>query len=393
MDTEDFKNFSFCMKYFLSFLFAIGILFGLGWGGEVGATEVYCYRLEDCGKPVHSDEICYENEDHCNEIAIPLSAEYLCRSALCYSSDTGQISGECGSAEGGTFSSPPPTNQLCDDGKPDGAPEESGGKWYWLCKGLNGGKDSPICKATVGDPQQGGGTVPPNPTPTPTPTNQCTQNDGQCISGAACPGGEKPLLKECPGSTTQVCCPVLTIPITGGSVGGGMIAFPNPLDYDTVEQVVGALLVALQGIIVLLSVVFIVIGAVMYITSAGNEGMIKLAKGAILASMIGLAIGIAAPSFLKEIYDILGGGTTMPSEVSSAPSIVSILTNTLNFLLAIVGVLAIIMLVIGGIMYLLAGGDQKRIDAGKNIVIFSIIGLTVALAALIIVRQIANFFG
>jgi len=231
----------------------------------------------------------------------------------------------------------------------------------------------------------------------------CAGGAGTCVPGASCPGGDAPLSDTCPGAIEQVCCPTNS----GGGAGSAVINFENPLKYDTVQEVVSALLAALQGIIVLLSIVFIVIGAVMYITSGGNQAMVTLAKGAILASMIGLAIGIAAPSFLKEIYTILAGpeiatcpedptgelGLCAPDEVKSATPIRDILMNTLNFLLAIVGVLAMIMLVVGGIMYLLAGGDQNRIDTGKKIVIFSMIGLTVALAALIIVRQIANFFG
>ncbi|MFZ2187071.1 MAG: pilin [Candidatus Moraniibacteriota bacterium] len=169
------------------------------------------------------------------------------------------------------------------------------------------------------------------------------------------------------------------------------IAFTNPLRFDTVEGVLGSLLGALQGIIVVLALVFIVIGAVLYITSAGNDSRMKLAKGAITAAMIGLAIGIAAPSFLKEISSILGWNA-MDSSLAGAKTLSAIALNVLNFLLSLVGVLGIIMLVIGGIMYLTAAGDEDRIDTGKDIVKYAIIGIVVALAALIIVTQIANLF-
>jgi len=293
------------------------------------------------------------------------------------------VDGECGPANGGTFAEAPPTDQLCRAGAPDGEPEESGNQWHWICEGINNGNNSPLCRATVEEEEE-------------EEESQCTQNGGQCVPGDTCSSGSS-LQYACPGAGTQTCCPV-DAPGPGPTPGTGsaVISFENPLKYDTVQEFVSAVLTALQGIIVLLSIVFIVIGAVMYITSAGNEGMVKLAKGAILASMIGLAIGIAAPTFLKEIYDLLevtSEEVEVPEEVANATPIDVILMNTLNFLLAIVGVLAIIMLVIGGIMYLLAGGDQNRIDAGKKIVIFSIVGLTVALAALILVRQVANFFG
>lgn len=154
---------------------------------------------------------------------------------------------------------------------------------------------------------------------------------------------------------------------------------------------VGKILDALQGIIVTLSLVFIVIGAVLYIVSAGDEGRIKTAKAAITASMIGLAIGIAAPSFLKEISGILGW-TSTSTAVTAAPTLLQIIRNVLNFLLSLVGVLAIIMLVWGGIMYLTSAGDEKRADTAKSIVKWAIIGIAVALASLVLVTQVAKFF-
>jgi hypothetical protein len=49
--------------------------------------------------------------------------------------------------------------------------------------------------------------------------------------------------------------------------------------------------------------------------------------------------------------------------------------------------------VIGGGMYLTAYGDEKKIDSGKKIVTYAIIGIVVALSALVVVRQIANLVG
>jgi hypothetical protein len=176
-----------------------------------------------------------------------------------------------------------------------------------------------------------------------------------------------------------------------GSTGATTISFENPLKFNTVQDVLGSLLTTLQGIIVILAIVFIVIGAVLYITSAGNSKQTEMAKSAITAAMIGLAIGIAAPSFLREISSILGWNAA-PANVSGAISLTAILTNILTFLTGIAGILAIIMLIIGAIMYLSAAGDEDRIDTGKKIVKFSIIGIIIAFSALLLVKQIASLF-
>lgn len=171
-----------------------------------------------------------------------------------------------------------------------------------------------------------------------------------------------------------------------------VIQVKNPLDFDNVQDVLGSLLSWLQGVIVILSILFIAIGAFFYITSAGNDNRMSLAKGAITASMVGLALGLAAPSFLKQIGDILGWGPVAAGPAAGAKSLVDIVKSVLEFLLSITGIIAIIMMIIGGLMYLTAAGDEDRAETGKKIVTYSIIGIAVASAALVIVTQISGFF-
>lgn len=187
--------------------------------------------------------------------------------------------------------------------------------------------------------------------------------------------------------------PLVSLAQTCGecSSSGNTIAFCNPLQFCTVQEVLGSLLDHLQGIIVAIAIIFIIIGGILYMTSAGDETRMKMAKGAITAAIIGMAIGIAAPSFLKEISVILGWPTT-DSHVSGALTLAQIALNTLNFLLGIVGVIGLIMLLVGGIMYLTSAGDENRIDKGKRILLYSIIGIVVVFAAVVIVKQIAKFF-
>ena len=173
------------------------------------------------------------------------------------------------------------------------------------------------------------------------------------------------------------------------------ISFSNPLKYGTVDEVLSAILMGLRGVIIALSLVFIVLGGVFYIVSMGDSGKLTTAKNMITAALIGLAIALLAPTFLKEIYDFLGGkgqGFTEPTEVTNALSAATVLLNVLNFLLSIVGVIAIIMLVIGGMAFFTAAGDTSKVTTAKKIITFALIGITVALASLVLVRQLANFF-
>lgn len=223
----------------------------------------------------------------------------------------------------------------------------------------------------------------------------CTK-DSDCDSTESCQSTTDDSLgnrKQCLAKSNAT--PAIT-PSTSSASGASAtssitIEFPNPLTYDTVEGFLGNVLSTIRSVIIVLSIIFIVLGGIFYITSAGNEKRMTAAKGAIFASMIGLAIGIAAPSFLKEIYNIMGGNSSgIDSSSLTGLSLTQIALNFLNFLLSVVGVLALIMLIIGGIMYLTSAGDEDKIKTGKKIVTYSIIGIAVALAALVIVKQIAS---
>jgi cytochrome bd-type quinol oxidase subunit 2 len=187
--------------------------------------------------------------------------------------------------------------------------------------------------------------------------------------------------------------PILTLVSLSGVAQAA--TFENPLgpNMDNLKAVLTSLLNHLAGVIVLISIIFIVIGGLMYMMSAGDEKMITRAKNTVTAAMIGLAIALAAPTFLKEIMLILGGPPAGNPDnlVSNALTVQQIAMGVLKFLLSVVGIIAIISLVIGGATYLTAYGDEKRIDKAKSIIKYSIIGIIVVLAALVIANQIGKF--
>ena len=57
-----------------------------------------------------------------------------------------------------------------------------------------------------------------------------------------------------------------------------------------------------------------------------------------------------------------------------------------NTILYIVGIIAVIMLIIGGVKYVLSGGDSKKVTDAKNTVLYAIIGLVIAFLAYAIVN-------
>ena len=61
-----------------------------------------------------------------------------------------------------------------------------------------------------------------------------------------------------------------------------------------------------------------------------------------------------------------------------------------NVILYIVGIIAVIMLIIGGIRYVVSGGDAKKVTDAKNTVLYAIIGLVICFLAFAIVNFVIN---
>ncbi len=173
------------------------------------------------------------------------------------------------------------------------------------------------------------------------------------------------------------------------------IEFQNPVGVSSLTDFFENVMTKLGSIVAYLAVVAIVIGGIMYLISGmggGNENMKKMAQTTIVFAIIGLALTAVAPAFLKQIKIIVLGGAdaNMPVSIGEAPTIATIVTNTLTFLLSITGILAIISLVIGGIMYVMAGTMDVAERAGKTIK-YSIIGIVTVSTAVMIVNQVVEF--
>ena len=61
-----------------------------------------------------------------------------------------------------------------------------------------------------------------------------------------------------------------------------------------------------------------------------------------------------------------------------------------NTILYIVGIVAVIMLIIGGVKYVVSGGDSKKVTDAKNTVLYAIIGLVIAVFAYAIVNFVIS---
>lgn len=119
--------------------------------------------------------------------------------------------------------------------------------------------------------------------------------------------------------------------------------------------------------------------------------MKKIFAKLILPLMIcGILFGVTAVSFVGDASAMtLREGaeaakcTDCPENLFGDQGIFKTITNTVLY---IVGVVAVIMLIIGGIKYVVSGGDAKKVTDAKNTVLYAIIGLIIAFLAFAIVN-------
>ena len=101
----------------------------------------------------------------------------------------------------------------------------------------------------------------------------------------------------------------------------------------------------------------------------------------------------------KQKYAIYGkttGSCAKAGQIVSDPtnfchtnlnSTVNAIINTIIF---IIGMLAVVMIIIGGVNYAMSQGDPGKVKKAKDTILYGIIGLVVALLAFAIVQFILN---
>jgi len=114
----------------------------------------------------------------------------------------------------------------------------------------------------------------------------------------------------------------------------------------------------------------------------------------LLVALGGLAIvpqmAYASPaSDVQKGIDATGNAGTCDGHECTLGDSIKAITNVLLF---IIGAVAVIMIILGGIRYTTSNGDASQVTAAKNTILYSVIGLVVALLAFVIVDFVIGQF-
>ena len=90
---------------------------------------------------------------------------------------------------------------------------------------------------------------------------------------------------------------------------------------------------------------------------------------------------VADQSLCKEYAD---------SNLKTGADVQDTAKNVINWIIGIIGFLAVVMIVVGGFNYTLSQGDAAKVKKAKDTIIYGVVGLVIALLAFAIVNLVLN---
>lgn len=92
----------------------------------------------------------------------------------------------------------------------------------------------------------------------------------------------------------------------------------------------------------------------------------------------------------QTVCDALQAGTDCTTQPPNSVGINSAISAVINLLSFLVGIVAVIMIIVGGFKYVTSGGDSAKITSAKNTLLYAVIGVIVAALAQVIVKFVLS---
>ena len=113
-----------------------------------------------------------------------------------------------------------------------------------------------------------------------------------------------------------------------------------------------------------------------------------------LAVIAGLSF-VAVPAGAVDVFSGACSGVTnntVCNATKTDTSVSTVIRNVVNVLLYLLGAAAVIVIVIAGIMYVTSAGETANVTRAKNMLLYAVIGLVIALLAYAIVNFVIARF-
>jgi len=110
-------------------------------------------------------------------------------------------------------------------------------------------------------------------------------------------------------------------------------------------------------------------------------------------SYFGVALILLCVPFASSAQQPLQPRPVFENPIIGVRSIPDLISRIIFFLLALAAPLTLLALIWGGFKYILAFGDEKKVGAAKQILMWSLIGLAIIILAFVIVSELSRVLG
>lgn len=109
---------------------------------------------------------------------------------------------------------------------------------------------------------------------------------------------------------------------------------------------------------------------------------------------LGIAVAATASTVPAAALDVKceSSNAGQCNLVKSKGSLETSVWNIMQTVFAILGGIAVIMVVVGAFMYVTSAGDSGKVKNAKNTILYSVVGLVIAIFAAAIVSFITGYF-
>lgn len=130
------------------------------------------------------------------------------------------------------------------------------------------------------------------------------------------------------------------------------------------------------------TIVSLLSAATLVVVPLAVPALVSADSGATIQSCLGQGTSLTAPADSSTCDN--------SSVATGATNVNGIIKTVINVFSFVVGIVAVIMIIVGGFRYITSGGDSGNVSSAKNTIIYAIIGLVVVALAQFIVQFVLN---
>jgi cytochrome bd-type quinol oxidase subunit 2 len=104
-------------------------------------------------------------------------------------------------------------------------------------------------------------------------------------------------------------------------------------------------------------------------------------------------LGLIPTAFAQTTIDLRAEDAEAGFDTLSNLSIGGVIQTFITIALIVAGIVFLFMLILGGIRWIMSGGDKAQTETARNQITAALIGLVVVFAAYAIATLVANIFG